>query len=428
MRIDKCFFAVDLKYRGDWVLASYDPFSRIQEVRLYSLEGQFLQVAPRYERERGTHPFADAANPKATEETPLDHEYLKILEERHRQQQQHESQEGLDYHRAHQAHVLSLTQFTAKFARLLGRKGGTSGLSTRELELLGKVHRHHPRITALLLERAFERAEPKTIPVIVFHLQNLLSPERATVRHSGYSHRCLAKASLDSLDPLSIGKELSTCIKPTTVSRPSLSANAPAASLWIDERMKEGLARLAHLVEHATLGLVTGPTGVGKSALIKRFLHELPRQQCESVYCHLTHLKSTGMLKMIVSRLGEVPRRGKERLFEQIVEHAQRTESKLLLIMDEAHLLEGDASHGSAVAGEFRRRRGSSLEDPLGGPRNVAGHAQAIAASGVTESYSPALSRETADQRADGTLHRRANDARRGSPRRVRPLREGTDP
>jgi transposase InsO family protein len=176
VRIDKCFFAVDLKYRGDWVLVTYDPFSRIQEVRLYSLEGQFLQVAPRYERERGTHPFADAANQKATEGTPLDHEYLKMLEERHRQQQQHESQKGLDYYRAHHAHVLSLAQFTAKFARLLGRKGGTSGLSTRELELLGKVHRHHPRITTLLLERAFERAEPKTIPVIVFHLQNLLSP------------------------------------------------------------------------------------------------------------------------------------------------------------------------------------------------------------------------------------------------------------
>ena len=71
--------------------------------------------------------------------------------------------------------MLTLTQFTAKFAKLLGRKGGTSGLSTRELELLGKVHRHHPRITALLLERAFERADPKTIPVIVFHLQHLLS-------------------------------------------------------------------------------------------------------------------------------------------------------------------------------------------------------------------------------------------------------------
>ena len=100
------------------------------------------------------------------------------------------------------------------------------------------------------------------------------------------------------------------------------SEHAAASSLWIDDRMQQGLARLTHLVEHATLGLITGPTGVGKSALLKRFLHDLSRQQCESVYCHLTHLKSTGMLKMILSQLGEVPRRGKERLFAQIIERA----------------------------------------------------------------------------------------------------------
>lgn len=121
------------------------------------------------------------------------------------------------------------------------------------------------------------------------------------------------------------------------------SEHAPAVSLWIDDRMQEGLARLNHLVEHATLGLVTGPSGVGKSALLKRFLHELSRQRHETVYCHLTHLNATGLLKMIISQLGEPPRRGKERLFAQILERAARTEGTLLLIVDEAQLLDGDA-------------------------------------------------------------------------------------
>jgi general secretion pathway protein A len=43
-----------------------------------------------------------------------------------------------------------------------------------------------------------------------------------------------------------------------------------------------------------------------------------------------------------VGKLGEPPRRGKERLFEQILERAARAESKLLLILDEAHLLDGE--------------------------------------------------------------------------------------
>lgn len=121
------------------------------------------------------------------------------------------------------------------------------------------------------------------------------------------------------------------------------SEHAPPASLWADDRMQEGLARLNHWVEHATLGLVTGPTGVGKSALLKRFLHELPRQHYETVYCHLTHLNSSGLLKSIITQLGDQPRRGKERLFAQILEHAARTEGTLVLIVDEAHLLDGEA-------------------------------------------------------------------------------------
>ena len=70
--------------------------------------------------------------------------------------------------------------------------------------------------------------------------------------------------------------------------------HAAVHSLWIDQRMKEALSRLTFLLEYASLGLVTGPSGVGKSALLKCFLDRLP-QRCDAVYCHLTHLKSTGM-------------------------------------------------------------------------------------------------------------------------------------
>ena len=48
-----------------------------------------------------------------------------------------------------------------------------------------------------------------------------------------------------------------------------------AKALWQDDRMQQGLSRLRYVAEHATLALVTGASGVGKSALVKRFLHEL---------------------------------------------------------------------------------------------------------------------------------------------------------
>jgi general secretion pathway protein A len=116
-----------------------------------------------------------------------------------------------------------------------------------------------------------------------------------------------------------------------------------AEALWLDDRMQQGLARLHYLAEHATVGLVTGASGVGKSVLLKRFLHELSGPPWEPVYLHLTHLPAAGLLKLLVGKLGEVPRRGKDRLFGQILDKARQAEGGLLLVLDEAHLLDADA-------------------------------------------------------------------------------------
>lgn len=119
--------------------------------------------------------------------------------------------------------------------------------------------------------------------------------------------------------------------------------HASISALWEDRRMEEGLARLDYLVRHGEVGLVTGASGVGKSALVKRFLHELAPQQCEAVYCHLSQLSSAGLLKLVAAGLGETPRRGKERLFEQILGRAAHVEGALLLVFDEAHLLSAES-------------------------------------------------------------------------------------
>lgn len=171
VQVNHRFYAVDPKLRGDTVIVHCDPFSHCEEVRLTSLEGVFLGVAPRYQREKGTHQQPDV--PSAS--TPLDHSYLQLLEEQHRRQQQSEAQAGVDYHQAQRRHLWSFPAFTARLARLLGRQGGASSLSTRELELLVRVHDRLPQITQSLLEEAFRLAEQKTIPIIVFHLQNLLN-------------------------------------------------------------------------------------------------------------------------------------------------------------------------------------------------------------------------------------------------------------
>lgn len=125
--------------------------------------------------------------------------------------------------------------------------------------------------------------------------------------------------------------------------RQPFAEHAAATSLWQDARMDEGLARLEYLVSHGLLGLLTGPSGVGKSALLKRFLHGLAPQRCQFVYCHQTHLSSIGLMKLLVTLLGEVPKQYKDQVYQQILERIRRVEGTLLLVFDEAHLLHGDA-------------------------------------------------------------------------------------
>ena len=58
---------------------------------------------------------------------------------------------------------------------------------------------------------------------------------------------------------------------------------------------------------------------------------------------YLTCVTATCLLQLVVRSLGEEPRRGKERLFLQILDKTKEAEGTTLLIIDEAHLLEPQA-------------------------------------------------------------------------------------
>lgn len=110
-----------------------------------------------------------------------------------------------------------------------------------------------------------------------------------------------------------------------------------------DDRMAQGLARLEYLAEEGTIALLTGPTGVGKSSLLRLFIESLSPHRHQPLYVHLTHIESAALLRLIVTALGEKPRLGKDRLFLQILDQARNTDKTTLLILDEAHLLPPDA-------------------------------------------------------------------------------------
>jgi len=118
---------------------------------------------------------------------------------------------------------------------------------------------------------------------------------------------------------------------------------APMGMILEDPRLSEALARLNYLASQGTIGLLTGPAGVGKSTLLRMFLHSLPANRYRPVYIHLTHVNANALLRLLVMGLGEMPARGREKLLVQILQCADKTEARTLLVIDEAHLLEADS-------------------------------------------------------------------------------------
>jgi general secretion pathway protein A len=111
---------------------------------------------------------------------------------------------------------------------------------------------------------------------------------------------------------------------------------------WIqrDPRIEQAMARLKFFEQQGSVALIIGQTGLGKSSLLRLFIHELPQNLFNPVYLHLTPLSAHAFLRLIVTRLGEKPKIGKDRMFLQILDRIHQKEKPTLLIIDEAHLID----------------------------------------------------------------------------------------
>jgi general secretion pathway protein A len=111
---------------------------------------------------------------------------------------------------------------------------------------------------------------------------------------------------------------------------------------WIqrDPRIDQALARLKFFEQQGTIALLIGQTGLGKSSLLRLFIHELPQNRFNPIYLHLTPLSANAFLRLIVTSLGEKPKAGKDRIFMQILDRINQNEKTTLLIIDETHLIE----------------------------------------------------------------------------------------
>ena len=170
IQLNKRFYRVDPKLRGDRVQVKYDPFSSWDTVQIYSLAGQYLGTGTLYDRK--DHIPAD---PQQTPAKPK-HSYTELLLRQHKQMLA-EQTGGIDYRKIVDRRAWPFHEFAKTVAQLMGKKAGLADLSAGELESLKKLYNQSLSINRQMLKEAFENALYPTVPYIIRELKLLIQKE-----------------------------------------------------------------------------------------------------------------------------------------------------------------------------------------------------------------------------------------------------------
>lgn len=168
VQLNALFFQVHPDLRGDKVEVRYDPFSPLETVLIYSLDGEYLGVGIRHQRETAPDQPPPRPRPKPK------HNYLDLLIRNH-EQALDDRHAGIDYPAvlAAAGRRWPFAEFAKQLAAYLGREGGLTAFSAEELESLQKVYNRLTCLDAPMLREACERAVRHAIPEIVYVLQQL---------------------------------------------------------------------------------------------------------------------------------------------------------------------------------------------------------------------------------------------------------------
>ena len=174
VQLDKRFYRVDSKLRGDRVQVKYDPFSSWDTIHIYSLAGEYLGSGTLHDRTT-----AIPAEPEQKRGKPS-HSYTGLLLRQHKRMLA-EQTGSIDYRKVVQRRSWPFHEFAKTVAQLMGRKAGLAGLSAGELESLKKVYNQSLGVNRHMVKTVFEKAPYPTVPYIIRELKQLIRKEKNDV-------------------------------------------------------------------------------------------------------------------------------------------------------------------------------------------------------------------------------------------------------
>ena len=169
VQLNKRFYKVDPKLRGDKVEVRFDPFGQLDSVEIYSLKGEYLGVGILHQRQ-----LADLVT--VTKPGKPKHSYLDIITKEHQQQLQ-ENTQGIDFRTISQQRPWPFCDFVNTIASFIGKKGGLSDFTAHELESLKKLYNQSILISKPLVKTAIQQALKPELPYVIFQIKNLIKKE-----------------------------------------------------------------------------------------------------------------------------------------------------------------------------------------------------------------------------------------------------------
>lgn len=111
------------------------------------------------------------------------------------------------------------------------------------------------------------------------------------------------------------------------------------ADIHMDGRFQSVLTSLESLPQIGDLATLTGRTGTGKTTLLRQLMSKW-RSSFDVYYLHLGNLRGAGLFRALLNTLGERPRMGKDRMFDQLYSHLNKKQRPLCMIIDEVQLMD----------------------------------------------------------------------------------------
>jgi hypothetical protein len=174
VQLDKRFYRVDAKLRGDRVQVKYDPFSSWDSVHIYSLAGEYLATGTLHDR------TADVPQAPRQPHAKPSHSYTELLIRQHKQLLA-EQTGGIDYRKIVQNRPWPFHEFAKTVAQLMGKKAGLTDLTAGQLESLKKLYNQSRCIDRHMVKKAFESAPYPKLPYIIVELKHLIGKENENV-------------------------------------------------------------------------------------------------------------------------------------------------------------------------------------------------------------------------------------------------------